>query len=247
MKENDEVKRDGLLRLEAKMANALLLDGLDSLKRASLFEEDFYYEAFFSLSIGIERLLKLIIIYQYRKENQGKLPENKTLRSLKHDINKMVKMYVPELLEKNIYYLILEFMTEFAKKTRYYNLDTLTGKEDDVDPIRVWSITEVFILKKYYNDIPQIEYPSLIGVKCKLSNGTEKHLAPIIKEYEIKGIIQECNVLVFYEIIQILVNKLLEYQGNDKYPNMKEIFNTFIIELKEEEIKKRQHWRKEIH
>ena len=68
----------------------------------------------------------------------------------------------------------------------------------------------------------------------------------IIHEYKIKDTIQEYNVLIFYEIIKILVNKLIESEGNSTYPDMEEIFSNFRIEIKEEEIRKKQDWRKEI-
>lgn len=255
MNQKDKIKEQGLLRLEAKMANALLLDGLDSLKKASLLNEGFYYQSFFSLSTGIERLLKLTIIYQYKKENEEKLPENKTLRKLKHEIKKMVELYVPELLEKNMYGVIIEFIDEYARRTRYYNLDTLTGKENEVDPFKVWSIIEGYILKNYNAQIPNIEEETKIanelnqsiGIEWKLSDGTEiKDMGPIVHEYIIKDTIQEYNVLIFYEIIKILVNKLIESQGNNTYPDMEEIFSNFRIEIKEEEIRKKQDWRKEI-
>ncbi len=250
MKKDDKTKQEGLILIEANMANTLLLVGLDSLRRASLFKVGSYYQAFFSLSIGIERILKLICIYDYRNKNNGRFPENKVLKDLGHDINKMIKIYKPELLQEHIYKIVIDFMTDFAQKTRYYNLNELTGKED-ADPILVWGFIEPIILKHYNVEIPMIENKKkvmndlnkLLDIHLKLSDGTTIYNAePIILEYETNKIAREYNVLVLYKIIRALVNTLIKIQGNNEYPDMKEIFNTFVQNWEEVEIRNKEDW-----
>lgn len=167
----------------------------------------------------------------------------------------MVELYAPELLEKNMYDIVIAFIDEYAERTRYYNLNTLTGKQNEIDPLKVWSIIEGYLLKNYDVQIPNIEEETKvvnelnqsIGMEWKLSDGTEiKDMGPIIHEYKIKDTIQEYNVLSFYEIIKILVNKLIESQENNSYPDMEKIFSNFRIEMTEEQIRKKQDWRKEI-
>ena len=68
------------LLLEANLTLATIADGLDCLKNANGYQKGIFYQAFFSLSIGIERLLKLIIIDKHRIENQGRFPSNKVIR-----------------------------------------------------------------------------------------------------------------------------------------------------------------------
>lgn len=69
------------LLLEANLTLATIADGLDCLKNANVYQKGIFYQAFFSLSIGIERLLKLIIIDKHRIENQGRFPSNKVIRN----------------------------------------------------------------------------------------------------------------------------------------------------------------------
>lgn len=84
-------------------------------------------------------------------------------------------------------------------------------------------------------------------MEYKLSNGEKiKDITPIIFEYKIKEVTQEYNVLFFYEMIKVLVDKLIENQGDFTYPDMKEIFKIFRREFTEEEIRKKQDWKKEI-
>lgn len=234
MKENNEIKKNGLLFMESNLANTLLLGGLDSLKKASLFNVGSYYQAFFQLATGLERLLKLIYIYDYRNKYNGKFPTDKELRKKGHVINEMVEIYDPKILEINIHRLIIDFMTDFNKTSRYYNLYALSGIED-ADPITVWAMIEVLILKKYIGDVPSVSeeqtefLKKIIDFDYRLNNGTRiENIRGILTEQKIRKYAQEYNVLAFYEIIKELVSKLLYYQGEYNYPDMKEIFKSFI-------------------
>ena len=122
-------KEERLLLIEGSLTAFSLAEGLDCLRKANVYEKGLYYQAFFSLSIGIERLLKLIIIYDYRVKNNGKFPENKEIKTKGHDLHEMFNIVVPSILENNIYNSTISFLSDFAKTTRYYNLDVLTGKE----------------------------------------------------------------------------------------------------------------------
>lgn len=79
-----------LLLLEANLTLATIADGLHCLKRANMYQKGLYYQAFFSLSIGIERILKLIVIDKYRSETDEKFPNNKVIKNYAHHIYQMV-------------------------------------------------------------------------------------------------------------------------------------------------------------
>ena len=65
-------EKEKLLFLESNLTLTSLADGLDCLRYASTYYKGLYYQAFFSLAIGIERLLKLIFINKYRIDSGGK-------------------------------------------------------------------------------------------------------------------------------------------------------------------------------
>ena len=253
MEKKDINKEESLILIEANIANDMMLDGLTGLRKANNFEIEKYYKSFFLLSIGIERLLKLILIYEYKKKNDGKLPSNKILKDSGHNIKKMIKTSCPNLLDKYIYNIVIEFITDFAKNTRYYNLDILTGKELEADPISVWNIIEGIILKTYNAKIPVIQNNQILKNMIKeftdmhitLSDGTTTdNIEPLLFEIETKDIIQGYNVLVFYEIIQSLVEILVDYQGNNTYPDMREIFRIFLASYTKSEIRNKKNWKK---
>ena len=63
------------LKREAELTAAMLKSGLNSLRKAAAYGSmGEFCQSFFSLSIGIERMLKIIIITEYRTDNDGKFP-----------------------------------------------------------------------------------------------------------------------------------------------------------------------------
>lgn len=67
-------EKEQLLANEAALTASLLGNGLNALRKAGIFNKGLYYQAFFSLSIGIERLLKMIIITRYRSNITKNFP-----------------------------------------------------------------------------------------------------------------------------------------------------------------------------
>lgn len=140
-----------LLR-EAGIAGNSLGSGLTALRKANYAAHGLYSNAFFSLSIGLERTLKLIYVLGFLLES-NKYPSDSDLRSMGHDIEKLFKhcrdlkikyklSSGPKSIESaSIEFFILEFMGRFAKSTRYYNLDFIAGAArsgKSIDPITDW-------------------------------------------------------------------------------------------------------------
>jgi hypothetical protein len=79
------------LHREANLVSQLIGAGATALGRASYasgFGE--YYTAFFGLSIGIERLAKLILIADYALDHRGRLPEQNVVRKYGHELKKLL-------------------------------------------------------------------------------------------------------------------------------------------------------------
>jgi len=71
-----------LLAQEGHLAKSALLSGFDFLLRAeaNANKDGQFYAAFFQLSIGIERLLKLVVVAQHMLENNFVSPTPKQLK-----------------------------------------------------------------------------------------------------------------------------------------------------------------------
>lgn len=150
---------------EAGIAGNSLSAGLTALRKANYATPGMYSHAFFSLSIGLERTLKLIYILDHLLSNDS-FPSNMDLKDVGHNIEKLVGRALSikdkhqfitgetGLLADSIEMDIVRFMSRFAKTSRYYNLNYVTGaasKEAQSDPIADWySTVGKRVLKKHF-------------------------------------------------------------------------------------------------
>ena len=140
------------------------------------------YSAFFNLSIGIERLEKLALIFYHSKNNSDstqpiKLPKGSIIRNEGHDLMalfKKIESYIatdaPESVNlfdiDSISNDILCFLTDFAKGARYENLDRLSGSGSRYsEPLCTWEN----ILKKIVSErLNMEEWETLIVAEEKI-------------------------------------------------------------------------------
>jgi len=152
---------------EAELAVAQAGSGITALGRADHLHKGYYTQAFFGLSIGLERIAKLIIISDYAITNSGKFPSNDILRNVGHDIATLLAHCEPlsakyragqqyaERPNEEIHNGIIMTITEFGKLSRYYNLDLLTGGSAASlpEPIEAWwQRVGQPILSKHYTE-----------------------------------------------------------------------------------------------
>jgi hypothetical protein len=152
---------------EAELAVEQTASGITALGRASHLRKGYYTQAFFGLSIGLERIAKLIIIFDYAITNAGQFPSNDILRRVGHDISALLAHCEPlsakyragkqyaERPTDDIHNGIIMTITEFGKLSRYYNLDLLTGGSAAAlpEPIQAWwQRVGQPILSKHYSE-----------------------------------------------------------------------------------------------
>lgn len=152
---------------EAGIAAEHLAVGVTMLGKADYARRGLYYQAFFDLAIGFERTGKLAYILDFCIENGGSFPSNKKLQEFSHNLEALLKkadeIAKRRKLEDNqrlpnsvIHKGIIKTLSEFAKRTRYYNLDFLTGDSKAVlqsDPLKAWYERVIEpILKKHYTE-----------------------------------------------------------------------------------------------
>lgn len=76
---------------ETRLVRHLLGSGATSLGRASYGDQmGEYYTAFFGLSVGIERLSKLILVADHVISNTGKMPDEKVVRKFGHKLKDLM-------------------------------------------------------------------------------------------------------------------------------------------------------------
>lgn len=151
---------------EAALVSQLIGAGVTSLGRAN-YADRFgeYYTAFFGLSIGFERLAKLVLVADHVMEH-GKMPKENVIRKYGHQLVTLIKdvdsVSVRHSLslqygfpDNPISRAILDSLDAFAdaKRGRYANFaslgDPVFGKEE---PVQKWwhSVAELILQKHYY-------------------------------------------------------------------------------------------------
>lgn len=144
-------KKFSLLAQEAHLTKNSLLSGFDLLLKANFFQDKdgYFYSAFFHLSIGIERLLKLAVVTHHMLTNNHQTPTTKQLKGFGHKIN---VLYEECIRLKPIYSHpnavaptltandkdLLNFISEYGDGARYFNLNEICEAKMDRSPLYKW-------------------------------------------------------------------------------------------------------------
>ena len=78
------------LAREISLAAQTLCAGLTALRRANAAKTGLYYEAFFNLATGRERLCKIVLIVDYAIDHDGEFLTDSGLSKFGHDIQDLV-------------------------------------------------------------------------------------------------------------------------------------------------------------
>jgi hypothetical protein len=139
-----------LLQQEGHLIHSCVTTGLTALRNAHVGDKGPYYTGFFQLSIGLERIMKAVVILDHMAENGLKPPTTAVLRNYGHNlitlfesVRKVHTSIEPHPLTAvqagSIEYEILEHLSDFANGARYFNLDTLSSGRAHGDPLIRWN------------------------------------------------------------------------------------------------------------
>lgn len=169
-----------LLQQEAILAKSCILTGFELLLKGH-FEDVFkgnYYASFFHLSIGLERIMKLIAICDYMMKNNFQPIPSGELRKLGHKLvllhsrsKEIVKDYpgknISFISDSGLNYKVLTFLESFADSNgRYFNIDN-GNSNNSVDPLLNWEIivdeivTENFT-EAIYRQVESVTFKNII-------------------------------------------------------------------------------------
>lgn len=215
-----------LLQQEGHLARTSLLSGIDLLLRANLDEKRVgnFYSAFFQLTIGLERILKLVIITNHMLENNYKPPTDDELRK-KYGHN-LKSTYLDALSVRNKWGLgkaivptsasiddkILDFLEKFANKARYYNLRELNNITTDRGPLGDWysickKVAEDQISYRKLNAdaerlMYQLDQAGLVGYSPTF--GFDGHPMTIFDDYWRLHVVQKTAPYLVWRIVQFI-------------------------------------------
>jgi hypothetical protein len=161
----DSPERLALLR-EAALVRHLLGSGATALGRATTGLGE-YYSAFFGLSIGLERLTKLILVADWAISNNGQMPLQKFVCQFRHELARLMDE-VDAVIAKRAITLdygrpnnpvciqIIECLDGFAdaRRGRYANFATLGDPNlGNQEPIRQWwgRVADLILKERYFS------------------------------------------------------------------------------------------------
>lgn len=139
------------LAKEAQFTREMLGSGSTQIRRANYAQKGIYFQAFTSLSTGLERIGKLCLILDFYIDNNGAFPNIKYLMNdIGHNILLLYKKSIavvekrsiafdfPTDLNSKIYQDILMVLSEFALGDRYSNINILVSSQEHGDPVASW-------------------------------------------------------------------------------------------------------------
>lgn len=136
------------LQRESNLSSSMLSFGLHALCNANFLHQEWYYTGFFNITIALERIYKLIL-ESHEFTTQGSFLTDTQLRDEGHDLlklyNRTKKLTNPIIkkLDNDVstpneeLTKVLTFLTDFAKKDRYFNFISLE-KKGPADPVARW-------------------------------------------------------------------------------------------------------------
>ncbi len=242
---------DLLLAREASLASMSLGVGLTHIGRYSAMETGYFYSGMYSYCVGLERILKLVTIYDYRLHNDDLFPSNKVLKGFSHrlfdllnqahSIAKNNSLQVDEAHTKDsLHNPIVSWLTDFASSTRYYNLDLLTGSNHDTDePLVRWDndVCREIVVRHYHPSVARQEKLKIVKdmldpiafVHHTSATGNPLNdVSSFINDSDTVLVKQNYSRYYLYRISRFACNVLreLEYIGNF-YPKLSEFFILF--------------------
>lgn len=140
-----------LLQQEGFLIQSCLTLGLSHLRSSNVSEKGNFYSASFQLSIGLERLMKSILVIDHMVRNKMSTPTIKEMKKKGHKLTVLFDAVgdlqlpsgpnpVAAFPRTGTAFEILTLLGDFAEKTRYFNLDSLSESQSVDDPLLRWNI-----------------------------------------------------------------------------------------------------------
>src|SRR5665213_1319396 len=150
-----------LLQNEGFLMQNCLKSSLAALRKWRIEDKGAFYGAFFGFTIGLERLLKILLLLDSWCRNRRFLTDSE-LKDFCHNLEKLHEsvgalfqqhriVRGKKLESDKIDKMLLQFLSSFAQRNRYYNLYTLT-RDGAIDPLGEW---QDLLRNIYDNDVPE--------------------------------------------------------------------------------------------
>ncbi len=270
--ESDFPRSFRLLQQEAILARSCILTGFEFLVKGGFDDvyKGHYYAAFFHLSIGLERIMKLVVISNHMIKNNFDPIPNNTLKNIGHDLIKLHELSkqidldhysgssISFIANDSLDYNILIFLNNFAATTgRYYNISNISTATY-IDPLIQWQSIIDEIARKDFSEslrnkielitmqrlIPALQIQD-IAFNTGYVNGVYKlHVTNKANHFACWHIMNIIKPIVsILDSISTKCHQIEESSVNSKYPTIPyfdEIFT--MVHLNKRDILKKKRW-----
>ncbi len=141
-----------LLQQEGHLVASMLAHGLTSLRSSGCANKGALYSASFQLCIGIERMMKLVIVLDHMASNALRPPTAKAIQDFSHDFRRLITATraisanvkgdpIAAALAPSLNQEIMEVIGMFGRgDVRYFNIEALALASNKDDPLVRWHL-----------------------------------------------------------------------------------------------------------
>lgn len=212
-----------LLQQEGYLISSSLTNGLTELRSAHVHNKGAFYTSLFNLSVGFERLLKAIVIIDHMLNHQLAVPTKKQLQARGHNIVDLYdeceriglsrKAPIPRRPQLDaIDNEFLQLLSDFARATRYHNLDALSASHTSPDPLVRLNQLILAILAQ---DVPKRQKDKILNqagvivnqiddITFTLMNGLDQRPLPTFDALSLPGLHEQSARFAVLRIIRLL-------------------------------------------
>jgi hypothetical protein len=227
-----------LLQQEGYLISSSLSTGLTELRAAHVHNKGAFYTALFNLSVGFERLLKSILIIDHMLDNGLAVPTKKQLQARGHNIADLYdecdrigikrQSHIPNRAQLDaIDQELLLLLSDFARVTRYHNLDALSTSQSGADPLAKWGQLIIAILG---HDVPQMQKDKIFNqanvvataiddVSITLMHGLDQSPLTTAEALSLPGLHEQAVRFAVLRLVKILspIRDLLAHVSHEAY------------------------------
>lgn len=179
-----------LLQQEGYLIKGCLTHGLTALRQARVDNKGDVYAAFIQLSIGLERLMKITLVIDHMARHEFRPPSAGMLKKHSHrlltlfDEPRTIKLDdsacpLDGIDNKSIEWEMLQYLSDFATSTRYFNLDELGTASATTDPLSHWKKVVERIAQE---DVPPKQREKAIAKSALLSSLMAEHVVVVAND-----------------------------------------------------------------
>jgi hypothetical protein len=256
-----------LLR-EGSLAGYMVTTGVNLLHESATSPTGVFSAALFNLSVGIERLGKLVVVLDCLETGGAFLTDGELKHRYGHDIDSLFKAAADIVTKRQlkfefggvpddpIHQGILRVLTGFATTTRYYNLNFLgsKGKTAHSSPEEAWAqlVAEPILARHYSKKQQKRDVSDALNVTKSLSGvmivnkftREGEHLTTVYDAYIYgakAGVIFDFAQFYTLQIIRFFVQMLAELEGGDeRVPFFSEVLRVYYNN--DDLLRETKHW-----